>query len=88
MRLTRGRLSTLRALSVILQEPLQQDFKQTLEQILADLKSGTGVSDAFRRHPGTFSLCIIELVDSAEKSGAWDEILEEIAGGLEDGTFD
>ncbi len=88
LRLTRGRIDTLHALEVILQEALPPELKATLEDILKALKSGMCVSDAFRQHPDTFSLCVLELVASAEKSGAWDEILEEIAGGLEDGTFD
>lgn len=88
MRLTRGRIDTFRAIDVILQEPLAPEFKETLEQIHYDLKSGMGLYDAFRKHPATFSLCVLELLASAESSGAWDEILAEIAGGLEDGTFD
>jgi hypothetical protein len=43
--------------------------------------------DAVAQQPETFSLSVRELVVSAEKSGAWDEIVQEIAAGLEEGTF-
>ena len=63
-------------------------FKETLVIVHRKLDSGSQFSEAIREHPAHFSPCIVELVRTAEKSGAWDEILVEIADGLSDGTFE
>jgi len=39
------------------------------------------------RFPREFSPAVRELVKTAEKTGAWDDILQEIADGLQEGTF-
>ncbi|MDA1045252.1 MAG: type II secretion system F family protein [Verrucomicrobia bacterium] len=88
LRLTRGRISTLRALEIIIREKHDAVLVQTLGDVLQALKSGASFKDAFSQHPTVFSPSILELLKSAEDSGAWDDILEEIAAGLEDGTFD
>ena len=88
LRLTRGRVSVLRALEVIIQEQPPGPFKESVEEVHAAIEGGASLSDALRYHPDTFSLSVRELVRTAEQSGAWDDILQEIADGLADGTFD
>jgi type IV pilus assembly protein PilC len=88
LRLTRGRVTALRALHLAAEEEKDPAFKAALVAIHEKIESGTSFSDAIREHPADFSPSIVELVRTAEKSGAWDEILVEIADGLADGTFD
>jgi type IV pilus assembly protein PilC len=88
LRLTRGRVNVLRALKVICLEEKDPAFKDAVASIHADLDKGIPLSDAISKFPAEFSPSIIELVKTAEKTGAWDEILQEIADGLADGTFD
>ena len=87
LRLTRGRIDTLRALEIIVSEETDEALKATLGKVQTSLNSGTTFSDAFRQQPEMFSLCVVELLAAAENSGAWDDILKEIADGLDEGTF-
>lgn len=63
-------------------------LRPRLETVLRAMERGSVMSDALAAAAPCFSLSAIELVRSAEKSGAWDEILLEIAEGIEEGTFD
>jgi type II secretory pathway component PulF len=51
------------------------------------METGVTLSEAAEKYGKLISPSVLELLRHAEKTGAWDEILEEIAGGLEDGTF-
>ena len=88
MRLTRGRIPILSAMQIVIAETRDETFRATLEAVTDTLEEGSSLSDALAGHEGVFSLAVRELVRSAEKSGAWDELLAEIAGGLADGTFE
>jgi len=87
MRLTRGRVPLLRALEIIAAEEASVAFRSIVCAIREAMEGGAPLSEAVCVHDQEFSLAVIELVRAAEKSGAWDEVLEEIAGGLEEGTF-
>lgn len=86
--LTRGRLDVLRALSIIVAEEPDPAFRETLSALHAVLQTGMALSEALEQHPGIFSRAVRELVRSAERTGAWDDILPLIAEGLSDGTLD
>jgi type IV pilus assembly protein PilC len=88
LRLTRGRVPVLRALAVIAAEEHQEDFKAVIGDIRSAMAADATFSEALERHSNVFSLSIRELVRTAEKCGEWDEIIEEIAAGIEEGTFD
>ena len=87
LRLTRGRVPVLRALAVISEEETDPRFRKLVNDIHAALERGATLSEAIGRSRTEFSLSVVELVKTAEKTGAWDEILQEIADGLQDGTF-
>jgi len=88
LRLTRGRVGVLRALEVMAEEEKDPRFRKLAEDIRTALEHGATLSEAVRGFPRMFSPSVLELVKTAEKTGAWDEILQEIADGLQDGTFD
>ena len=88
LRLTRGRVTVLRALDVIAMEEEDESARAAVLSLRADVIDGLTLSEALAKRRPEFSLSVVELVKTAEKTGAWDEILEEIAGGIEDGTFD
>ena len=88
LRLTRGRVTALRALDLAAEEERDPGFRQVLRSIHSAVDQGTPLSEALKQHPGEFSPSITELVRTAEKTGAWDEILVEIAEGLQEGTFE
>lgn len=87
MRLTRGRVGVLRALDVMVEEERDLRFRKLGEDIRKAMESGATLGEAVGSRPKVFSASIRELIKTAEKTGAWDEILQEIADGLEDGTF-
>lgn len=88
LRLTRGRVRVIRALEVLAGEEKDPEFKAVADALHKDLEEGRSLSEAMARHESVFSPSVLELVKTAEKCGAWDEILQEIADGLADGTFD
>lgn len=87
LRLTRGRVPLIRALAVIAQEEKDEAFKAVLLSLKKVVDGGSPLSDGMKNHPAFFSPCVLELARTAEASGKWDEILQEIADGLADGTF-
>ncbi len=87
LRLTRGRVTVLRALQLAAEEESHAIFRETLTAVYRAVESGSLLSEALKQHPDHFSPSVVELVRTAEKTGAWDEILIEIADGLAEGTF-
>ena len=69
-------------------EERDPEFKKVLQSIHGDVDSGSTLADAIKKFPGEFSRSITELIKTAEKCGAWDEILKEITDGLAEGTFE
>lgn len=88
LRLTRGRVPVLRALEVISGEETNASFREVICSIRIAMEHGTAMSQVLQKHSPEFSSSVIELVKMAEKSGAWDEILQEIVDGLSESTFD
>jgi type II secretory pathway component PulF len=88
LRLTRGRVTVLRALEVIAIEEKDQSFQGVVKDIRSHVDRGMVMSEALIKHAGEFSPSIVELIKTEEKTGAWDEILQELVDGLQDGTFE
>lgn len=88
LRLSRGRVAVLRALEVIATEERDSDFKAIVSDIHERVENGAVLSEALEEHAAEFSLSVREMVKTAEKCGAWDEILAETAQGLQEGTFE
>lgn len=88
MRLTRGRLTLLRALEVCAAEEPEPSLRNILTDMHRRMRDGAILSEAAAALPEEFSVAIVELLKAAEKTGAWDEILVEMAEGLEEGTFE
>jgi type IV pilus assembly protein PilC len=88
LRMTRGRVTVLRTLEVIAVEEKDAAFKESVTVIRTTIEGGSTMSQAMLKHPDHFSPSIVELIKTAEKTGAWDEILQEIVDGLLDGTFE
>ena len=87
MRLTRAGVLSLRALEIIRQEESDAGFAEVIVAVLCRMESGASMSAALSERPSDFSVSEVELIKTAEKRGAWDEILAELADGLADGSF-
>lgn len=88
LRLTRAGIMVLRALDLARQEERNDEFRKVIEDIHGQVERGVTLSKAIQEHQPEFSLSEIEMIRTAEKRGAWDEVLEELADGLRDGTFE
>ncbi len=87
MRLTRAGVLSLRALEIMRQEEDDVRFAAIVASILHRMEGGSSMSIALTAHPSEFSISEVEMIKTAEKRGAWDEILLELADGLADGSF-
>jgi type II secretory pathway component PulF len=73
---------------VIAEEEADAEAKQTVQRLHDGIEEGASLSEAMDRCDGVFSLSARTLVRTAERTGAWEEILAELADGLADGTFE
>lgn len=87
LRLTRGRISLIRALEIIAEEESHKEWGLVVSRLIKLMGQGRTLADAVCEQPAVFSLSVRELVIAAERSGAWEEIMDELAEGLRDGTF-
>ncbi len=58
-------------------------FGEILADIRNDITSGTQIDEAFARHPEVFSPVYLSLVASGQRSGALDEVFQELVDFLE-----
>ena len=77
----------VRALETVIAEEDDPSFREVLIELASGVKRGRMLSEALEAHGEVFSPSVRELIRTAEKTGAWDDILQEIADGLADGTF-
>ena len=54
-------------------------FRQTLTQVVHDIRAGASLSAALARHPRIFNGLYVDMVRSAEVSGNLDEVLQQLA---------
>ena len=87
LRLSRAGVPTLRALEIIREEETSA-FQEIVGYLHDRMSKGHPLSEAMKDRTREFSLSACELIRTAEKEGRWDLVLEELAEGLLEGTFD
>ena len=88
LRLTRAGVPTLDALEIIAREESSTDFKSVIEAMQSAMEEGNLLSEVMVAHPALFSLSSLEMVRTAEKGGQWNIVVEELADGYLEGTFE
>ncbi len=88
LRLTRAGVTVLRTLELARDEETDEEFAAVLTDLLGQVEKGAAVSVALEKAPSYFTPSVIEMVRTAEKRGAWDEVIAELSDGLLEGTFD
>jgi len=88
LRLSRAGVPTLRVLEIIRDEETSPAFQEIVGYLHDRMSNGYPLSEAMRDQMREFSLSACELIRIAEKEGRWDLVLEELAEGLLEGTFD
>jgi len=76
-------LPLLRALEVMIRQEKNLRFKEVLEQIADQVKSGNSFSDALSQHPKIFDRLFINMVRAGEAGGVLDTVLSRLAGFME-----
>lgn len=76
-------LPLIQALDAQAEQASNSAFKAVIRRVMADVESGSTLSDALEKHPRVFSGLYVNLVKAGEVSGMLDEILDRIAGYLE-----
>lgn len=71
------------ALSILVEQQSNKNFKKVLEEVLRDVNSGLDLASALRKHPDVFPALYCSLVKAGEQAGNLDVILTEMANNLE-----
>lgn len=69
----------LRALTILKDQTESIPLKKVLEAIVADVQGGGNLSDAFAKHPKTFSNIYVNMMRAGEAGGNLDDILKRLA---------
>ena len=88
LRLTRAGVPALRAFEVIIEEETAPEFRGVVASVHHEIETGFLLSEALAKFPDVFSLSSRVMIRTAEKDGHWDIVIEELADGLLEGTFD
>lgn len=58
-------------------------FMGVLKTVITDLESGTGLADAFNKHPNCFDRMYVSLIRAGEEGGVLESVLTRLAEDLE-----
>lgn len=73
----------VQAMDILYDQIERPNFKRIVAAIRDDIEIGSSLSDAFLKHPATFSALYVNMVKAGESSGALDDILDRLASYLE-----
>jgi type IV pilus assembly protein PilC len=79
----RAGIPILDGLEVVRGQAVSGLFRDTLDDVAADLRSGEPLSAALHRHPRVFPRLYVDMVVAAEATGELDVILDQLARYLE-----
>jgi len=79
-------LNIVTALELLTQQTGQRSFKRVLEDIIADVRSGSQLSVALSKHPEIFSPIHCQSLKVGEQTGGLEVILRQVAEHLEKKT--
>jgi len=72
-------LSMVRTLTILEQQAENQKLKEIVGLVRKDVEEGTTLSDAFGKHPQTFSGLVVNMIRAGEIGGVLDDVLNRIA---------
>lgn len=72
-------LPLLQSLRSVGKQTKSKQMQVVINQVIADIESGSSFSDALSKHPSVFNTIYISLIASGETSGTLDDSLERIA---------
>jgi type IV pilus assembly protein PilC len=81
--LLRCGITIRRGLSVAIDQVTDQNLRESLRAVLADVEEGSSLSSALERRPGEFSPLQVAMIGAAETGGVLDRVTERIAEVLD-----
>ena len=73
-------IPVVEALEILGEQTPNAGFKAVITEIVADLRSGKDLSQAFARHPRLFPNIFVNMLKAGEASGQLDTVLDRLAG--------
>src|SRR3989344_3271120 len=71
------------ALVILEKQTKNQQFAREISEIVADVSGGSSLSQALAKHPKTFDIVYIKLVEAGETGGVLDKVLGKLSDTLE-----
>ncbi len=71
------------AIDILVEQQSNKTLKKVLEEVSDDIKGGLTLAQALSKHPHIFPRVYVNLVKSGEASGKLDQVLLQMADGLE-----
>lgn len=71
------------SLVILEKQTKNQAFSRQISEVVADVSGGTSLSQALAKHPKTFDVIYIKLVEAGETGGVLDKVLAKLAETLE-----
>lgn len=71
------------ALVILEKQTKNETFSRQISEIVADVTGGTSLSQALAKHPKTFDVIYIKLVEAGETGGVLDKVLAKLSETLE-----
>ncbi|WP_432571076.1 type II secretion system F family protein [Kineococcus sp. SYSU DK005] len=76
-------LTLLRALSILAEQTESKKLAETLQEVRAEVESGTSLSTALARYPQVFPPLMINMIRAGEVGGFLDQVLLQLAENFE-----
>ncbi|MEM7793913.1 MAG: type II secretion system F family protein [Cyanobacteria bacterium P01_C01_bin.118] len=74
----------VRGIGILGEQCPNPKLKKALMEINSDVQQGNNLSDSMRKHPSSFDLLYVSMVQAGEVGGVLDEVLNRLAKLLED----
>jgi type IV pilus assembly protein PilC len=81
----RSGLAIMPSLEMVREQTEDPVLKVAMEKIYLDVESGTGLSQAFAKHPVIFDSIYVNMVRAGESSGRLDSFLTKLVGSIKKG---
>ncbi len=75
----RGGLPLIRALESLIEETRNKTMKNCIANMITEIRDGKSLSDAVRLFPNVFSSLSVSIIESGEKIGALDTMLDRLS---------
>ncbi len=72
-------LSMVKTLTILEHQTENPKLRVVVNEVRQDVEQGTTLSDAFNKHPTTFSSLVVNMVKAGEVGGVLDDVLRRIA---------